>query len=350
MSKSESEYYKNRNEMQPTEALVQMIVGTWVSRAIYVAAELGIADLLKDGPHSSEELATATGVDARSLYRVLRALASVGVFLEGSPGYFELTPLAECLQSDRSDSLRAYALKFGQAWDWQPWGYVLESIKTGKPVFKNVFGMEIFEYLAENPEAARIYNESMSSFSEKRSAAIMASYDFSSIRNLIEVGGGRGSLLASILNTNLTMKGVLFDLPHVIEAARQLIKAEGLLERCKLVAGNFFQSVPSGGDAYLLKHIIHDWGDEQAVAILRNCHHAMPDRGKLLVVEMVIPSGNEPFFGKLLDLQVLVNYQGGCERTEAEYQVLFETAGFSLTKIVPTVSPLSVIEGIRIGS
>lgn len=175
MSKSESEDYKNRNEMQPTEALVQMIAGTWVSRAIYVAAELGIADLLKDGPHSSEELATATGVDARSLYRVLRALASVGVFAEGSPGYFELTPLAECLQSDRSDSLRAYALKFGQAWDWQPWGYVLESVKTGKPVFKNVFGMEIFEYLAENPEAARIYNEAMSSFSEKRSAAITAS-------------------------------------------------------------------------------------------------------------------------------------------------------------------------------
>lgn len=336
--------------MQPIEALLQMIVGTWVSRAIYVAAELGIADLLKDGPHSSEELATATGVDARSLYRVLRALASVGVFAEGSPGYFELTLLAECLQSDRSDSLRAYALKFGQAWDWQPWGYVLESVKTGKPVFKNVFGMEIFEYLAENPEAARIYNEAMSSFSEKRSAAITASYDFSSICNLVEVGGGRGSLLASILNTNLAMKGVLFDLPHVIEAARQLIEAEGLLERCKLVAGNFFESVPSGGDAYILKHIIHDWGDEQALAILKNCHHAMPEQGKLLVVEMVIPSGNEPFFGKLLDLQVLVNYQGGCERTEAEYQALFETAGFSLTKIVPTVSPLSVIEGIRISS
>ena len=350
MSKSESEYYKNRNEMQPTEALVQMIAGTWVSRAIYVAAELSIADLLKDGPHSSEELATATGVDARSLYRVLRALASVGVFAEGSPGYFELTPLAECLQRDRSDSLRAYALKFGQAWDWQPWGYVLESVKTGKPVFKNVFGMEIFEYLAENPEAARIYNEAMSSFSANRSAAITASYDFSSIRNLVEVGGGRGSLLASILNTNITMKGVLFDLPHVIEAARQLIEAEGLLERCKLVGGNFLESVPSGGDAYLLKHIIHDWGDEQAIAILKNCHHAMPEQGKLLVVEMVIPSGNEPFFGKLLDLQVLVNYQGGCERTEAEYQALFETAGFSLTKIVPTASPLSVIEGIRIDS
>lgn len=350
MSKSESEYYKNRNEMQPTEALVQMIAGTWVSRAIYVAAELGIADLLKDAPHSSEELATATGVDARSLYRVLRALASVGVFAEGSPGYFELTPLAECLQSDRSDSLRAYALKFGQAWDWQPWGYVLESVKTGKPVFKNVFGMEIFEYLAENPEAARIYNEAMSSFSANRSAAITASYDFSSIRNLVEVGGGRGSLLASILNSNLTIKGVLFDLPHVVEAARQLIEAEGLLERCKLVGGNFLESVPSGGDAYLLKHIIHDWGDEQAIAILKNCHHAMPDRGKLLVVEMVIPSGNEPFFGKFLDLQVLVNYQGGCERTEAEYQALFETAGFSLTKIVPTVSPLSVIEGIRVDS
>ena len=348
MSKSESESCKNSNEMQQTtETLTQMIVGTWVSRAIYVVAELGIADLLKDGPHSSEEIATATGVDARALYRLLRALASVSVFAEGSPGYFELTPLAECLQSDRNDSLRAYAIKFGQAWDWQPWGYVLESVKTGKPVFKNVFGMEIFEYLAENPEAARIYNEAMSSFSGKRSAAITAGYDFSSIHNLVEVGGGHGSLLASILNANLTMKGVLFDLPHTIKAARQLIEAEGLLERCELVSGNFFESIKSGGDAYLLKHIIHDWSDEQAIAILKNCHRAMLDRGKLLVVEMVIPRGNEPFFGKLLDLQVLVNYQGGCERTEAEYQALFEAAGFSLTKIVTTVCPLSVIEGVR---
>jgi hypothetical protein len=323
-----------------------MIIGTWVSRAIYVAAQLGIADLLKDGSHSSDELAKATDVDVRALYRLLRALASVGVFAESKPGYFELTPLAECLRTDRNDSLRAYAIKSGQAWDWQPWGHVLESVKTGLPVFKNLFGMEIFEYLAHNPSAAKIYDEAISSFSGKYPAAIISAYDFSSIHNLVEVAGGRGSLFAAILKANPTMKGILFDVPHVIERTRHLIEAEGLKERCELVGGDFFESVPNGGNAYLLKNIIHDWDDERAVVILKNCHRAMQGNGKLLVVEMVIPSSNEPFFGKLLDLQLMINYQGGCERTEAEYQTLFETAGFKLTKIIPTASPLSVIEGV----
>jgi ubiquinone/menaquinone biosynthesis C-methylase UbiE len=343
---SESDRFRHSNSEQPTEVLLQMIVGTWVSRAIYVAAQLGIADLLKDGSHSNDELAKATDVDARSLYRVLRALASVGVFAESEPGYFELTPLAECLRSDRNDSLRAYAIKSGQPWDWQPWGHVLESVKTGKPVFKNLFGMEIFEYLADNPSAAKVYDEAISSFSGKYPAVITSAYDFSSIHNLVEVGGGRGSLFAAVLKANPTMKGILFDVPHVIERTKHLIEAEGLKERCELVGGDFFESVPNGGNAYLLKNIIHNWDDERAVVILKNCHRAMQENGKLLVVEMVIPSNNEPFFGKLLDLQVMINYQGGCERTEAEYQTLFETAGFKLTKIIPTTSPLSVIEGV----
>jgi ubiquinone/menaquinone biosynthesis C-methylase UbiE len=188
----------------------------------------------------------------------------------------------------------------------------------------------------------------MSSFSGKRNAAITASYDFLSIGNLVEVAGGRGSLLASILKANPTTKGILFDLPHVIEGARHFIESEGLSERCELVAGDFFESVPKDGDAYLLKHIVHDWDDERAIMILKNCHRAIRSNGKLLVVEMVIPEGNEPFFGKLLDLQVLVNYSGGCERTQAEYQTLFEAAGFTLTRIIPTACPLSIIEGVRV--
>jgi len=343
-----SNHSENSNDIQPTEALLQMIVAPWVSRAIYVAAELGIADLLKNGSQSSDELAKTTGVDARSLYRLLRALASVGVFAEGNPGYFELTPLAACLQADKADSLRGYAIKSGQIWDWQPWGYLLETIQTGKPVFKNIFDVEIFEYLAAHPEAGKIYDQAMSSFSAKRIAAITAEYDFSSIHNLVEVGGGRGSLLASILKANPTIQGVLFDVAHVIEGANHVIASEGLLDRCQLLAGDFFESVPSGGDAYLLKHIIHDWDDERAIRILQNCRSVMQSNTKLLLVEMVIPKGNEPFFGKLLDLQVLLNYQGGCERTEAEYQTLLETAGFQLTKIVPTSSPLSVIEGVPV--
>ncbi|WP_341524554.1 methyltransferase [Nostoc sp. UHCC 0302] len=334
------------HEIQPTEALLQMIVSPWVSRSIYVAAELGIADLLKDGSQSCGELAKVTGVDERSLYRLLRALASVGVFAESQPGCFELTPLAECLQSNRKDSLRGYAIKSGQVWDLQPWGHLLECIKTGKPVFENLFGVDIFEYLSEHPEAAKIYDQSMTSFSAKRIAAITAEYDFSAINTLVEVGGGRGSLLASILKANLTMKGVLCDVPHVIEGAKQLIAGEGLSQRCELVAGDFFESVPSGGDAYLLKHIIHDWDDERALQILQNCRRVMQPNTKLLVIEMVIPKGNEPFFGKLLDLQVMLNYPGGCERTEAEYQDLFEAAGFNLTNIVSTSTPLSVIEGV----
>jgi hypothetical protein len=303
--------------------------------------------LLKDGSKSNDELAITTGVDAKSLYRLLRALASVGIFAEGISGYFELTPLAECLQSDRNNSLRAYAIKSGQAWEWQPWGYLLESVKTGKPVFKNIFGMDIFDYLANDASAAKLYNQAISNFSEKQDVAITSGYNFSFIRNLVDVAGGRGTLIASILKANLTMQGILFDLPHVVADTKPLIEALELQDRCQLVGGNFFESVPTGGDAYLLRYIIHDWDDERAITILKNCYEAMQSNGRVLLVEMVIPQGNEPFYGKLLDLQMLLNY-GGRERTEVEYQVLLETAGFSLTKIYPVAPPVSVIEAIRL--
>jgi hypothetical protein len=347
MFKNQLQHPTMKDEMQPTQALQRMIVGSWITQAIYVAAQLGIADLLKDGSKSYDELATTTGVDARSVYRLLRALASVGIFAEGSSGYFELTPLAECLQSDRTNSLRAYAIKSGQAWEWQPWGHLLETVKTGKPVFKNIFGMEIFDYLATDPSAAKIYNQAISSFSDKQDIAIAAGYNFSSIHNLVEVAGGRGTLIASILKANLTMKGILFDLPHVVADARPLIETLELQDRCQLIGGNFFESVPTGGDAYLLRYIIHDWDGERAIAILKNCYQAMQPNGRLLLVEMVIPPGNEPFYGKLLDLQMLLNY-GGRERTEIEYKDLLATAGFSLTKIHPVAPPVSVIEAIRV--
>lgn len=312
-----------------------------------MAAQLGIADLLKDGSKSNDELAITTGVDAKSLYRLLRALASVGIFAEGISGYFELTPLAECLQSDRNNSLRAYAIKSGQAWEWQPWGYLLESVKTGKPVIKNIFGMDIFDYLANDASAAKLYNQAISNFSEKQDVAITSGYNFSFIRNLVDVAGGRGTLIASILKANLTMQGILFDLPHVVADTKPLIEALELQDRCQLVGGNFFESVPTGGDAYLLRYIIHDWDDERAITILKNCYEAMQSNGRVLLVEMVIPQGNEPFYGKLLDLQMLLNY-GGRERTEVEYQVLLETAAFLLTKIYPVAPPVSVIEAIRL--
>ena len=337
------------HSMPLPETLLQMLSGMWVSQSIYVAAKLGIADLLKQGAKTSEQLANDTDVDAQSLYRVLRALSSIGIFAEGENRLFELTPLATYLQSDSPSSMRAIAIMFGsEDWRWQTWGNILYSVKTGKSAFEHTKGIPIFNYFSQNPEAAEIFNASMTSFSTIHNAAIAASYDFSSIKTLVDVGGGHGGFLSAILKANPMMKGILYDLPPVIEGARQHLEVAGLQERCLEIQGNFFESVPSGGDAYMLKNIIHDWNDESAIAILKNCHRAMPDNGKLLLVETVIPSGNEPSVGKFVDIEMLLMTSGGRERTEAEFQNLFRAAGFKLTSITPTQSPLSVIEGVRV--
>jgi len=333
--------------MPPQLAVLQMASGYWVSQSIYVAAKLGIADLLKDSPKSCDELATATGTNAPSLYRLLRALASLGVFAETQPNHFSLTPLAACLQSDVPDSIRAYVILRGEE-QYRAWGDLLHGVQTGGSSFEHIYGMNLFDYLAQNPESAKIFDESMTNLSAIESAAIAASYDFSSIQTLVDVAGGEGLLIASILKSNPTLKGVLFDQSYVIERAKRFLEAEGVLERCQLAAGNFFESVPEGGDAYILKHIMHDWDDERAIAILKQCHKVMPDNGKVLVAEQVIPPGNEPFMGKLLDLHMLVMAPGGRERTEAEYRALFEKAGFKLTRIVPTQREVSIVEGIRV--
>jgi ubiquinone/menaquinone biosynthesis C-methylase UbiE len=333
--------------MPPQLAVLQMASGYWVSRSIYVAAKLRIADLLKDSPKSCDELATATGTNAPSLYRVLRALASLGVFAETELNHFTLTPLATCLQSDTPNSVRARVIMLGEE-QYRAWGELMHSVQTGGSSFEHIYGMNLFEYLAQNPESAKIFDESMTNLSVIQSAAIAASYDFSSIQTLVDVAGGQGLLIASILKSNPTLKGVLFDQPHVIERAKRFLEAEGVLERCQLAAGNFFESVPEGGDAYILKYIIHDWDDERAIAILKQCHKVMPANGKILVAEQVIPPGNEPFRGKFLDLNMLVMTPGGRERTEAEYRALFEKAGFKLTRIVPTQDEMSIIEGIPV--
>src|SRR4028118_75111 len=333
--------------MPPQLAMLQMVSGYWVSQSIYVVAKLGIADLLKDSPKSCDELATATGTNAPSLYRVLRALASLGVFAETELNHFTLTPLATCLQSDTPNSVRARVIMLGEE-QYQAWGELMHSVQTGGSSFEHIYSMNLFEYLAQNPESAKIFDEAMTNLSVTEIATIAASYDFSSIQTLVDVAGGQGLLIASILKSNPTLKGVLLDQPHVIERAKRFLEAEGLLERCQQAAGNFFESVPEGGDAYILKHIIHDWDDERAIAILKQCHKVMPDNGKVLVAEQVIPPGNQPFTGKLIDLNMLVMTDGGRERTEAEYRALFEKAGFKLTRIVPTQDEISIIEGIRV--
>jgi hypothetical protein len=338
----------NSNEMPALMAMMQMLSSRWVSQPLYVAAQLSIADLLKDGPKPIDELANATGTHARSLYRLLRALASVGIFAEGEDGRFELTPLANCLQTNVDGSVAAMAIMFAQEWHSRPWEHLLESVKTGKTAFELVYGKKAFEYLAENPEAGKIFDNAMTGITATHNIAIVAAYDFSSISKLADIAGGHGSLIAAILNANPKMEGILFDQPHVIAGAVPLLESQGVADRCKLIAGNFFESVPAGCDAYIMKSIIHDWDDEQALAILKNCRKAMTRKNsKLLLVEVVIPAANEASMGKLIDLEMLV-MAGGRERTEAEYRTLLGAAGFELTKIIPTESPVSLVEAMPI--
>jgi hypothetical protein len=332
--------------LPPPVALLNLTTGHWTTQAVFVAAKLSIADLLRDGPKSSGDLAKSAGVDARSLYRLLRALASVGVFAQGTDGRFALTPMAECLQSDAPGSMRAWILIMG-TYGFEPWGELFHSVKTGETAFDHIHGMGFFDYLGKHPEQGRLFDESMTNFSGPEIAALVSGYDFSGIGTLVDIAGGHGSLLSAILKANPAMKGVLADMPAVIEGARRHFEASNLSDRCQVAPINFFESVPAGGDAYLMKHIIHDWDDVRSNTILQNCHRAMGGKGKLLLAETVMVSGNDPEFGKWLDLAMLV-YAGGCERTEGEYRDLLAAGGFRLTRIVPTQSPLSVIEAVPV--
>lgn len=335
------------NDVPPSAKLMQMIFGLVTSQAISVAAKLGLADLLEGGAKTAEELAEATGTKARPLYRIMRALASAGIFAEDNTGRFQLTPLAEPLRSGTRDSLRDFAIFLGEDWHWRVWGGLAYSAQTGQPAFEHVHGKAYFDYLGENKGPAQVFNNAMTSLSTAASAAVAGAYDFTGVNKLVDVGGGHGFLLASILQQYPRMRGVLFDAPSVIDGAKDAIEAHGIANRCELVAGDFFTSVPAGGDVYMIKHIIHNWDDERAAEILRNCRRAMAENGKVLVVEMVIPEGNTPSLGKLLDLEMLVLFQS-FERTEAEYRALFERAGFRLARAFPTESPYSVIEGIPV--
>jgi ubiquinone/menaquinone biosynthesis C-methylase UbiE len=330
-------------EASTHQQLDQMITGYWISQAIYAAAKFGIADRLQDGPKTVAELATATSTNPEALYRLLRALASAGIFAEGDSRRFSLTPLAEPLRSDVAGSKRALALMSGDE-QFRTWAEIDYSIRTGKVAFDKIFGKPIFDYLGEHPDKARIFDAAMVGIHGRESNAVLNAYDFSVFGIVADIGGGNGSQMTEILKKHGRMKGVLFDLPHVIERAKERIQASGLLERCRLVAGNFFDAVPDGADAYVLRHIIHDWDEDKCLTILRNCHRAMRPASKLLVIESVIPAGNEPFHGKFLDLVMLL-IPGGKERTENEYRALFERAGFELTRIVPTGSEVSIVEG-----
>ena len=330
----------------PALVLLRMLRGFWVSQAIAAAAQLGIADDVAEGPRSCADLAELTGVPARSLHRLLRALASVGVFAEVDEERFGLTPLADCLRTDVPGSLRASGILTAELLH-PAWSELLHSLRTGGPSFERVFGAGFFAHLAAHPERGERFQEMMAHLNLVTNSAIPAAYDFSGCRTIVDVGGGNGSLLASVLATNASTRGILFDVPHVLDQARRQIATAGVDARCELVGGDFFASVPTGGDIYLLRWILHDFDDERAARILRACRAAMPPEGRLLVIEQVVAGEGEPgdWMTKFLDLQMLI-LLGGQERTEAEFRDLFAAAGFRLRRVIPTASPSSVLEAV----
>lgn len=326
-------------------ALLQMLTGYWVSKALAVAAELGVADQLRDGPRGVPDLARACGTDAGGLYRLLRALASVGVFSEADGEQFRLTPLAELLRSDVPDSMRALARMYGSE-QFQAWSALEESVRTGTPAFGQVFGTSYFDYLEHHPEPSAVFNDAMTGWTAHLADSVVAAYDFGDRRQVVDVGGGLGLLLSTILHAHPAVSGVLFEQPHVTADAEAFLEKAGLGGRVSTVGGDFFDSVPDGGDTYVLAQILHDWDDDQCARILDSCHEAMPPGATLLVIEQVLPPANEPSLGKWLDLHMLVML-GGRERTADEYRSLLAAAGFELTSVIPTQSGASLVEAVR---
>ena len=327
--------------------LIELIAGTWRSQAVCAAAELGIADILKDGPRSTQEIAGAVNASEDAVYRLLRALSSLGLFSSLSERRFALTPLGAYLRSDAAGSLRGYARFVGHDFTRRPWGDLVYSVRTGLPAADHVFGMGAFDYVARHPDVAAVVNDAMTAMTTTESPAVVEAYDFSGITTLVDVGGGHGLLLAAILKANPGMRGILFELPHAVDGAHSLLRCEGVAERCAVMSGDFFEKVPGGGDAYIMKRVIHDWDDDRARRILRNCQRVMRTGTRLLVVERVVLPGDGPDLGKLLDLQMLVLTGGGRERTQAEFRELYDAGGFDLKRIVATKSSAQVIEGIR---
>ena len=331
----------------PHVALLQMILGKWVSNAISAAAHFGIADHLESGPKSVQELATLTGTQERSLYRLLRANASVGVFTELEDGRFAQTPLSEPLRSNAKPCVRHMAMMLTDDYHAGAWAQLPWCVETGKPASYKLHGMGIFEWMAQHPDKTGSFNQAMTDLSQGDAAAVVQSYDFSRFEHIVDVAGGHGTLLAAILDQAPRLRGTLFDMPHVIEGAKQARILERFSDRCTLESGSFFESVPAGADAYFMKYIIHDWYDSECVKILRHCRKGIRPSGRLLVVDQVVPPRNEPGMAKLMDLEMLV-LPGGMERTEQEFRDLFAASGFRLERIIPTPSLQCIIEGVPV--
>jgi len=323
-------------------ALVDLGAGIFVMKAASLGAGLEIFDRLAGGPESSEALAAASGADPVALRRLLRVLGASGLLTEAEPGRFGLSARGELLRGDVPGSLKNFfRMLDGLFVPLLP--QAMHSIRTGEPVFERVFGVPFFDFLAKEPELGTVFSESMQDLSRQFIPPVVEAYDFSPIGTLVDVGGGHGSLLRAVLTAHPGLRGVLFDLPPVIDRARELLAASEVADRCDVVGGDFFETVPAGGDAYILSWIIHDWDEPRALRILENCRAAMADDGRLLLVEAVLPAGNEPHFGWILDLVMLMGL-GGRERDESEYGDLLARAGFRMTRVVRSPSPMSIVE------
>jgi len=329
------------------KSMLAMLTSFWISQLLFVIAKLGVADVLVDGPMSVDAIAEKVGAQPLFLRRALRALASVDVFAEGSSGRFRLTPLAQTLRSDQPDSLRAFALMIASDYNWRAWGALEQNVVHGTNSFEHANGVPLFKYLEQHPQEDQIFSASMASLSAMENAAIAKAYRYGKLHCVVDVGGAHGHLLTIILELHTKLQGVLYDQPQVIEQALldSYLNAPTIRARCTAIGGDFFSSVPAGADAYLMKYILHDWDDEGCVRILRNCREAMTPAGCVLAVEHVIAPGNRADWAKLIDVNMMVTL-GGRERTREEFHDLFARAGLRLKRVIPTESPLSILEAV----
>ena len=328
----------------PLGAIFQILNGAHVAGAVSCLAQLGIPDLVEDAPKSADELACQIAANPQALYRLMRAIACVGVLSEGPDGKFSQTPMSAVLCSNATPSLRALAIMGGREWHGRGWSHLEYCVRTGKQAMEKIYGAHVFEFMGQHPEEAQIFNDAMTDLSMIDSPAVADAYDFSGIHSIVDIAGGQGLLLATILKRNAHLKGTLYEIPRVVQgAANGPLKP--VMSRCTLASGDMFSSVPSGADAYIMKHIIHDWQDDKCVQILKACRKGVNSGGKLLVVDNVIQPGNDFSSGKFLDLQMLI-FPSGSERTEKQFRDLFAASGWQLSRIIPTAAPDSIVEGI----
>jgi hypothetical protein len=333
----------DQSSPSPAVQMMRLINGYQVSQALHVAATLGIADLLREGPRSSDVLADNVAADRNALYRLLRALAAVGVFHEDKDRVFSLTELGACLRSDAPQPVGPWAAFIGRPYYWLVWSHLLHSVRTGKYAFPLVHGVSNWKYRTGHPEESAIFDAAMTAITRGATEAIVAAYDFSPFARIVDIGGGQGQLLGSVLAANAHLRGVLFDQPHVVSQADKLLRRMDVHKRCEITGGDFFNSVPPG-ELHMLKSVLHDWSDEQALAILRSCRAAVTPGGRVLVIERIIGAPNIAPADKFGDLNMLVA-AGGRERSQEEFVELLAAAGYALKRVLPTGTQLHLIEG-----